>query len=70
MPKFEPKPTKTTVRTKRISRTYRFAPETIILIQQAIKDSYFHTATALIEEATLQFANYILTSPHEYKKEK
>ena len=54
--------------TKKISRTYRLKPETLFLIQEALPKTRFQTATSFVEEAASQFAEYILTRDHEYKK--
>ncbi len=67
MSPFEPTVTKPVITARRISRTYRLSPETLVLIQDAIEVSHFQTATALVEEAVVQFAHYVLKHPETLK---
>jgi len=63
MTEFHPQIPKPIAKNKRISKTYRFSPATIALVQKAIQNFPFKTATSFIEEAVTQFASYILRKP-------
>src|ERR1035437_4565272 len=56
----EPTRIDTDIPERKVSRTYRFSPSTLTLLQSAIKETGFETETSYIEEAVTQFADAVL----------